>query len=501
MKSLLISLCILVLFILPSQPAAEPVTTGSLIIEMIDMFRLAEFPSPFYKTVQYSSYDHRSTLPGDRRWFENSDGFGREPVPNFEAVVREPDSTGVGEYLICDVNGPGAIVRVWTAAIRGTIRMYLDGAGTPVYDGPAEDFFRRPYSMYAANIGDLNGVLDGTFCQRNAAYCPIPFAKRCRIVWTGNINQIHFYQVNIRRYEPGTSVAAFTPGDLKTYEREIRRVAAVMNNPDVFWSYVSGKKPEPFDVTVEPDTFVEALTLKGPAAIERLTVLLDAGDRDLALRQTIIHVICDGARWGQVQSPVGDFFGAAPGINPYNSAPFSVSPEGSMTSRFVMPCAEEIRVVFENLGNQPVHITGEALPAEYLWNDKTSMHFYARWRIDHGLVGPMGAIQDMPYLIANGGGVYVGSAVFVLNRNEVPSPGGSWWGEGDEKVFTDEDTAPSIFGTGSEDYYNYAWSDPDIFMFPYCGQPRNDGPANRGFVTNNRWHILDDLPFRYRIGF
>jgi len=44
------------------------------------------------------------------------------------------------------------------------------------------------------------------------------------------------------------------------------------------------------------------------------------------------------------------------------------------------------------------------------------------------------------------------------------------WGEGDEKVFVDDDRVPSIFGTGSEDYFNYSWSSPDIFAFPYCGQ-------------------------------
>jgi hypothetical protein len=83
----------------------------------------------------------------------------------------------------------------------------------------------------------------------------------------------------------------------------------------------------------------------------------------------------------------------------------------------------------------------------------------------------------------------------------VPTPYGSWWGEGDEKIFVDEDAAPSVFGTGSEDYYNYSWSSPDIFYFPYCGQPRNDGPGNRGFVTNFRWHILDSLPFQKHIRF
>jgi hypothetical protein len=222
---------------------------------------------------------------------------------------------------------------------------------------------------------------------------------------------------------------------------------------------------------------------------------------DRALRQTILHIICDKHPWGQVQAPLGDFFGAAPGINPFDSLPFTVSPDGTMTCRYVMPFEKSLKIVLDNRGTLPVSVTGSAHPMDYAWNDETSMHFRARWRIDHDLVAAPQTVQDLPYLIANGQGVYVGTATMLLNPTDVPTPSGGWWGEGDEKIFVDDDVRPSTFGTGSEDYYNYAWSAPDIFLFPYCGQPRNDGPGNRGFVTNNRWHIVDCLPFRQRLAF
>ena len=280
---------------LTSYAGGEPITTGSLIGQMIDMQRLAEFPDPAYKTVQFSSYDHRSTLPGGPMWFANSDGFGREPVPNFEGVVKQPDDKGVGEYLICDVEGPG--------------------------------------------------------------------------------------------------------------------------------------------------------------------------------------------------------------VNPYVSIPFTVASDGTMACRYVMPFEKSLKLVFENHGGQPVEIAGTALPTPYAWNRDRSMHFRARWRVNHDLAASNQDVLDLPFLIANGSGVYVGTAVMLLNPNPVPSSGGNWWGEGDEKVFVDADVRPSTFGTGSEDYFNYAWSSTDIFSFPYCGQTRNDGPANRGFVANSRWQIVDALPFQQRIGF
>jgi len=48
--------------------------------------------------------------------------------------------------------------------------------------------------------------------------------------------------------------------------------------------------------------------------------------------------------------------------------------------------------------------------------------------------------------------------------------GGSWWGEGDEKIWLDDHPFPSFFGTGSEDFFNYSWSNNDLFNHAYGGQ-------------------------------
>jgi len=95
----------------------------------------------------------------------------------------------------------------------------------------------------------------------------------------------------------------------------------------------------------------------------------------------------------------------------------------------------------------------------------------------------------------------VGTAAFLYNPSNAVTSWGNWWGEGDEKVYVDRDTFPSIFGTGSEDYFNYSWSSEKLFSFAYCGQSRNDGPGNRGYVSNFRWHILDDIPFYEKCAF
>ena len=480
---------------------AAPVTTESLLKEMVDLKGLAAYPDPAYSIIQYSSYDHRSTVPGGPEWFANSDGFGKEPVPNFEAVLREPDKDRVGEYLICDVQGPGALVRHWTARISGTIRMYLDGSETPIYDGPADQYFRYPYDAFLEGSGLTHDDLMSTFYQQESAYCPIPFANGCRVVWEGNLNEIHFYHLAVRRYAPGTRVVSFQKNDLKRYETTLREVNMALtemeHSPEAFLDDPGMKE---FDFGLDTGERKTILSETGSGYLYQLGISLEPNS-SWDWRQVLLVLRFDDHPTPQVRVPLGDFFGCAPGMTPYTSLPFKVMPRGGMSCRFVMPYRKKMELSFENLSGEAVDIKGFAVLQPESWDDDEFMHFYARWRIDHGITGDPNPAMDLPFLLAQGKGLYVGTASYILNPNNVPSMGGNWWGEGDEKVFIDDTPQPVLFGTGSEDYYNYAWSANHIFTFPYCGQPLVDGPANRGFTVNNRWHILDPLPFEEKIAF
>ena len=482
------------------RPQVSQVTIGTLFEQMIDLDGLARFPDPAYRSVQFSSFDRRSRVPGGPDWFANADGFGGEPVPNFEAVLRSPDGDGPGEYLMADVPGPGAVVRLWTAAIAGRLRVFVDDMDRPLYDGEAEPFFRRPYDAFPEMRAVDAERFRITVYERDASYAPIPFAKRLRVVWIGKLDEIHFYHIGIRRYPRGTVVSSFRPDDITRFKDTIDRVTSVLADPASRPASPAAKPPRAFEVELLPGEKRNVLTLEGPGAMESFRLRLQAGDLDAGLRQTVLHIVCDGFPRGQVLSPVGDFFGAAPGVNPYRSLPFSVEEDGSMTCRFVMPFEKSLALMLENRGEQTVRAAGEAVPKDFAWNEGT-LHFRARWRVDHDLIASGDDVQDLPFLLARGRGVYVGTTSILLNPATVPTSWGNWWGEGDEKVFVDDDAVPSIFGTGSEDYYNYSWSAPDIFFFPYCGQPRNDGPGNRGFVANYRWHVLDAIPFTSSIGF
>jgi hypothetical protein len=486
-----------------SPAASAPLTTGHLLRQMVDLDVLAELPDPPYKTIQFSSYDRRSIAPYAPGWYANSDGFGKEPTPNFLETLEEPGADGVGRYLMAQVDGPGAIVRCWTAAINGDVAVSLDGSSEPLYQGSAAKFLGQTYSELALKAGTIDEPAPEGFRQQEACYFPIPFAKSLRIEWIGKLNEIHFYQIEVRCYPEGTQVQTFALDDLRTYAGEIEGARKILVGLSGSWeppakgtSHIIG------DVSVSPGEQKELLRIEKGGAIQRLHLRPRADDLHRALRQVVLKGYFDGASRPQIEAPIGDFFGSGPGVSPYDSLPMTVDAYAQMTCRFVMPFRESAVLVAENLGDQPVNIFGNANTRDYAWEDGRSMHFHAKWRVDHELVADGGDNAfDLPYLSARGRGTLVGVAAMIVNPSAIPTSGGNWWGEGDEKIWFDDDTFPSLFGTGSEDYFNYSWSRPTLFHHAYCAQPLDTGPDNRGFVANNRWHILDALPFEQRIDF
>jgi hypothetical protein len=115
-----------------------------------------------------------------------------------------------------------------------------------------------------------------------------------------------------------------------------------------------------------------------------------------------------------------------------------------------------------------------------------SLYLHAQWLSDYGSTRPM---RDLEFLDVRGNGYFIGSNLHVSN----PTP--AWWGEGDEKFYVDGESFPSTFGTGTEDYYGYAWCSPQIFEQPYHSQNRCDGPGNFGNTNLSRWQVFDPIPF------
>jgi len=393
----------------------------------------------------------------------------------------------VGLYLLADVKGPGAVVRTWSAVINGELTVTLDGRAKPLYQGDASRFLQRTYSVLARQAGVIDADEGPGFRQEDACYFPIPFARSLRIEWRGRLDQLHFYHIETRLYPRGTGVATFQLADLVAAKEDITKTLTRLRYPGAQIKPPAHAHSVPLGKDIAPGGRALLAEATGPAALYQLALKVTGGDPVRALRQTVLRIHFDGAVQPQVESPVGDFFGSAPGISPFDSLPMTVSADGSMVCRFLMPFARSARLTLDNHGDSAVRVEGHLALGDREWVPGRSMHFFAKWRVNHGLIAGGGDDSfDLPYVCARGRGVLVGVAAMLLNPSNVPTSGGNWWGEGDEKIWVDDDAFPSLFGTGSEDYFNYAWSRPTLFSHAYCAQPLNTGPGNRGFVANSR---------------
>ena len=459
---------VLLLMNLAGRSTAAEISMSSLLDDMTNLTAMAEFPNPPYVTKQFSSYDRASTTPADpKTWFANND------CGNY---LRIEDRGDHKEHVMADMQGPGAVVRIWSPNPGGTLRIYLDGNERPALEYAMADLLAGKHPLLPRPIAaDLSMGWN--------LYFPIPYAKSCKVTCDQGGQ---YYHVNYRTYPGGTVVKTFTLAQLEAAKAEIKKLARRLATLDNGVPMPDEAKASVIRNTIAPGQTVNAVKLTGPRAMASLQILADVPKDQLeaALRGLVIQISFDGRQ--TVEAPLGDFFGAAPGINPFQSLPLGVKPNGAMYCHWVMPFEKTAEIRLVNHGKDAVAIEGCVATVPWKWTD-SSMYFHARWKIDYDVrTRPM---QDWNYLTAKGQGVFGGVAFFIDN------PVKDWWGEGDEKIYVDGETFPSHFGTGTEDYYGFGWCCPRPFTHAYHNQPRCDGPGNYGRTSVNRFHILDRIPF------
>jgi len=484
-----------------SKPAVGAVTLESLLEEMVDRDTIARLPEPAYTCKQFSSYDRNSTEPGSPTWWANWDR---------SYFVRVEENAGRKEHVMMDADGPGAVVRNWATwhgpgggqFSNGTLRIYFDGNPKPAIEGPTEDLISKGL-LVAEPLSE--GVSPKTAYKHRGhnLYLPIPYAKSCKITYETDVlidegarkGEALYYQINYRTYERQTKVESFTMQGLKEAKPTLDRVQKMLKENDR--SAAAGPGKNALKVTLGPNG-TRSLTIKGPKAIRSLEFKLEADDVPQALRSTILKMTFDGTL--TVWCPIGDFFGTGYHIRPHSTWYTDVA-DDALACYWVMPFNKEAKIEIMNIGSQDVKLAkGLVGTGPWKW-DERSCYFHAAWKQwpevrtqsndkarDHGAL-------DLNWITVKGQGTYVGDVLTLFNTAN------TWWGEGDEKIYVDGENFPSHIGTGTEDYYGYAWCKPEFFESAFHAQPSGDGNLKPGFTVNSRFRALDAIPFTKSIQF
>jgi hypothetical protein len=256
-----------------------------------------------------------------------------------------------------------------------------------------------------------------------------------------------------------------------------------------------------------------------------------AADEPDYLRRVVLRAYWDGEAQPSVESPLGDFFGVGHArVTNYWSIPLNMvtgagaqrGNHAGMNCFFPMPFQRGARITVENQGAKDVrslyyYVDYEALdslPAD-------ALRLHAQWRRENptraslkfedrasfkAKVRQMANLDGaLNYVLmeAKGRGHYVGCALSIDHIN--PTPGVAWFGEGDDMIFIDGDTKPTLVGTGTEDYFCAAWGFPGGFnSMPYHGisLQGGSGPGNEQYAgkwTMCRYHIEDPVMFEKSI--
>lgn len=447
---------------------AAEVTVDALLREMVQLEHLTRLPDPEYSSHFVSSHDPSSddAAPGEEAWYANRD-FRTFPAGE--------------ETVLLEVEGPGALTRMWSATPAGTMRIYLDGADEPAVEAEMRALLRGDVEPMRAPFGSIAA-------GGHNLYFPVPFARGIRVTLSSDAEAFVYYHISYRRYADGTSVESYGRDALSTADCMLEAVAQALERP-AGAPAAAGDLAEATLDTADAEATLELEAAVGGSVLSELRIEPETRDARV-LRETMLVLSFDGEETATL--PLGDFFANAVAAREVTSLPVLVDADGSLRSRWPMPFAQRARIALRATGEraQRFEVAATHRPAPF---DERSLLFHAGWRAPETFASK----PPSDWLLADlqGDGYYVGNVLNVLN----PAP--SWWGEGDEKIYIDDEPFPSHFGTGTEDYYGYAWCSNAEFSSPYIGQPLSSERQNFGPSTLYRFHVLDPLRFRSSLRF
>ena len=475
---------------LPAFAAPAEVAFTTLLGEMADLDAVAASPVPAYTLRQSSSHDPHKTDPANADgWHSNND---------HDNAMRTEENEGRKEWVIMEDKGPGAVVRFWTplAGDRNnqTIRFYFDGSPTPAITANLNDLFRGcgfvppPFAFVSFNETDLHNQLEkpraGAQGVGGDLYLPIPYSKGCRIT----LDSVPFYYViNFRSYATGTAVKTFSMAEFEAMKQTVTATGKIMLGR----AYPESGDRDRHLAVLKPGEEVGRDLPPGPAAVRELVVEIDPDEAPAALRSLVVQATFDGEP--TVWCPLSEFFGAGVRLQPVRDFWRSVGADGKLRSRWLMPYSKSGRITIKNVADHGLAVGVTVATVQRKWDDR-SLLFHANW---HGqLEIPTQPRSDWNYIEIQGQGRYVGDTLTVY------SPARDWYGEGDERIYQDGAALPEFIGTGTEDYYGYAWGMADYFNSAFISMPRREVADHNnwlGYTTTSRVRPLDSIPFNSRL--
>ena len=458
-------------------------TLAGFLNEMSSPDAVTYYPSVAYASRQASSYDRRSKTPGTPSWFSNDDGLGYERL---ETV------NGHTEKVIFDELHPGVISRIWLTSFGSTdviLRFYFDGSRTPSWQVNSFDL-QHFCDSTSVKLGKGLAMPGADWIRGSALYLPIPYSKSCKITIEERKDPVstttRYYHINYRRYPDNAKIQTFNKDRLESARSKVAEASAELLSPTPVKSKtVSGSQ------TLTPSGRMTVDLPQGAKAVSEIVVDVSSDDKT-KYQKTISGIIVKGSFDGHqtFEVPLTELSGSGIGGYYTSSWRFSANGKGLQTIRWIMPYRTSASIEFLNSGSCNVKLDVDISVKDYTWNSY-SLYFHSATKTSQVPLVYWSDYSDGYEwnfaTITGGKGIYCGD-VYTIDNNT-----GKWPGEGDEKIWVDDESFPSHFGTGVEDYFSFC----GYFRFntPFSGEPRLDSSTFHGIDVHYRTRNLDAIPF------
>jgi hypothetical protein len=267
-------------------------------------------------------------------------------------------------------------------------------------------------------------------------------------------------------------------------------------------------------VPVEPGASATLLDVSGAGVITHVWFTISSDDPH-HLKNLVLRAWWDGESTPSVEVPIGDFYGMGLGeYFTYQSALLAVAPIKALNAYFQMPFEKSARLTLTNEG--PVRTDSLYFAVDYVTLPSLPSgiaRFHAQYRqaapnkgwTDNWKSNGDDLVNNKKNLDGKDNYVFfeaTGQGHFVGVTHAIEQNQDNWFGEGDDMIFIDGDTLPTINGTGTEDYYNGAWDfGGQPFAYMHNGAPVISDPHERigGRYCLYRWHIESPITFEKSI--
>ncbi len=437
----------------------------------------------FNTKVQYlSSYDPTGG---------NDDGFNG----TYSALYIDDN----GEHVLFDQKGPGCVYNLFfTGDIDANLKFYFDGEKDPRFNGCIESYFQGNWEPFVYPLVYHLYQSTGGY----SAAVPIEFEKHLKITTDERIN---FYNIYSQTYKEGTIVSFNDKKDLQYIHTLFKQCGYDPSNAkaDTVIAQI-------IDLDgMELNHSVDLLSLQEEGTVQYIKFNPLFEPDMFELNHIYLQVTYDGKDTPAIYAPVGPFFGSGLGEAAVNSLFVGMSPSGTYYCYLPMPFRKGIKI---ELINQKYNMINYPKTVEeyYVEIGVSRAPLFDRCDMTIGNLGvkynsnyPIVDDQNYEIFSYKGKGAVIGQVVTI---EPVQADIKQWW-EGDLFIYIDDETEPTIHGTGhEEDLSMGGWSSRwmlNPFSLPLFGLPKStnlrmiEGQMNGSCTTYRFWP--GKLPFKKSI--